>query len=76
MQEKMEMVERMGCTRRDHELPCSLNLQIQTPLKLHEIPEWPLQTLTWMGIFHPRNWLRQETSHPLALSIHKCTFLK
>ena len=34
----------------------------KNPLYLHEIPEWPLQTPTWMGIFHPRNWPRQENS--------------
>ena len=31
-----------------------------TTLKLLERLEWPLQTQTWMGIFHPRNWLRLE----------------
>ena len=35
-----------------------------TPLNLHEKPEWTFHAPTWMGIFHPRNWLRQETSHP------------
>ena len=29
-------------------------------LNIHEIPEWPFQTPTRMGIFHPRNWLKQE----------------
>ena len=71
MQEKLEMVERMCCTRINHDIPCILFLQIKNPLNLHEIPEWTLQTPTWMGIFHPRNWLRKEGSHPLALSLDK-----
>ena len=76
MQEKLEMVERMCCTRRKEEIRYSLHMKIKTPLNIHEIPECPLQTPPWMGIFHPQNWLRQETTHPLALSLHKCKFLK
>ena len=68
MPSKLETVERKCCTKPNHETSCSFYLQIKTPLKHHERPEWPLQTPTWMGIFHPQNWLRQETSHPLALS--------
>ena len=63
------MVERNCCTKRKHEFPYSLHLKIKNPLNIHEIPEWHLQTPTWIGIFHPRNWPRQETSHPLALSL-------
>ena len=37
-----------------------LTHEYKTPLNLHEIPEWPFQTPTRMGIFHPRNWLKQE----------------
>ena len=55
-----------------HELPHKL----MNPLNVHEIPEWNFHTPTWMGIFHPRNWLSQETSHRLALSLHRCKFLK
>ena len=32
----------------------------KNPLNLHEIPKWPFQTPTRMGIFRPRNWLKQE----------------
>ena len=64
------------CTRRNHEILYRLHLKIKNPLNIHEILEWPLQTHTWMVIFHPRNWPRQETSHPPALSIHKCKFCK
>ena len=63
------MLERKCCTRRKQYIPCILNLKIQTPLNIHEIPEFHLQTPTYMGIFRPRNWLRQETGHPLALSL-------
>jgi len=34
MPSKLEMVEGVSCNRRNHELPCSLHLQIKTPLKL------------------------------------------
>ena len=37
-----------------------LETENKTPLNLHEIPEWPFQTPTRMGIFHPRNGLKQE----------------
>ena len=37
-----------------------LETENNTPLNLHEIPEWIFQTPTRMGIFHPRNWLKQE----------------
>ena len=32
----------------------------KTPLNIHEILEWPFQAPTRMGIFQPRNWLKQE----------------
>ena len=62
------MVAIKCCTRRNHELTCSLHLKIQNPLNLHEIPEWSLQTANWMGIFHPRNWLcKKLVIHQLSL---------
>ena len=53
-----------------------LSTENNTPLNFHEIPEWPLQTPTWMRIFHPQNWLRQEdqsstSSHNSQMTIYQ-----
>ena len=55
---KLEIVDRECCNTRIHMIYCILHLQI--PLNIHEITEFPFQTPTRMGIFHPRNWLKQE----------------
>ena len=48
----------------------------KTPLKLHERPEWPFQTPTRMGIFHPRNWLKQENQSSTSSHNSQMTILE
>ena len=51
-----------------HEPPiyftCKLWLHLSSLKYLSGLSKSPIR----MGVFHPRNWLRQGTSHPLALS--------
>ena len=45
-----------------------------TPLNLHDIPEQPFQIPTRMGIFHPRNWFKQENQS--STSSHNSQMIK